>query len=121
MSKLLDLLSELVPQARTIGILVNPSNAITDHIIANMQEAARAKGVKLSVQKASTEGEIDAVFAALVQLQVGALVCRERSVPCGWGPAGANRGAGIAPRHSRCIAGARICLGRRPDLLWTGQ
>jgi putative tryptophan/tyrosine transport system substrate-binding protein len=74
MSKLLDLLSELVPQASTIGILVNPNNAITDHIITRMQEAARANGVALSVQKASTEAEIDAAFASLVQRRVGALV-----------------------------------------------
>jgi putative tryptophan/tyrosine transport system substrate-binding protein len=74
MSKLLDLLSELVPQASAIGVLVNPNNAITDVIIPNMQEAARAKGIKLTVQKAGTEGEIDAAFASLVQLQVGALV-----------------------------------------------
>ena len=39
-----------------------------------MQEAARAKGVKLAVLKAGTEGEIDAAFASLVQLQAGALV-----------------------------------------------
>ena len=74
MSKLFDLLSELVPQARTIGILVNPNNAITDHVITNMQEAARVNRVNLSVQKASTEGEIDAAFDSLVQLQVDALV-----------------------------------------------
>jgi putative ABC transport system substrate-binding protein len=74
MSKLLDLLSELVPQASALGMLVNPNNAITDLIIRNMQEAALAKGTKLLVQKAGTEGEINAAFASLVQLQVGALV-----------------------------------------------
>ncbi len=39
-----------------------------------MQEAARAKGVQLPVLKASTESEIEAAFATLVQLQAGALV-----------------------------------------------
>ena len=39
-----------------------------------MQEAARAKGVKLAVLKAGTESEIDAAFASLVQLRAGALV-----------------------------------------------
>ena len=38
-----------------------------------MQEAARAKGVQLPILKASTESEIDAAFATLVQLQAGAL------------------------------------------------
>ena len=39
-----------------------------------MQEAARAKGVTLTVQKAGTENEIDAAFASLVQPRVSALV-----------------------------------------------
>ena len=39
-----------------------------------VQEAARAKGVQLHILKASTESEIDAAFASLVQRQAGALV-----------------------------------------------
>ena len=39
-----------------------------------MQGAARAKGVQLHILKASTESEIDAAFATLVQLHAGALV-----------------------------------------------
>jgi putative ABC transport system substrate-binding protein len=39
-----------------------------------MPEAARAKGVQLHVLKASTESEINAAFASLVQRQAGALV-----------------------------------------------
>ncbi len=38
------------------------------------QEAARARGVKLHILKATTENEIDTAFATLVQLQAGALV-----------------------------------------------
>jgi putative ABC transport system substrate-binding protein len=72
--KLLELLSEMVPQAGMIALLVNPNNPITEPIIRDAQEAARAKGVKLAVVKASTEGEIDAAFASLVELQAGALI-----------------------------------------------
>ena len=43
-SKLLDLLTDLVPQASAIALLVNPNNAITELIYPNMQEAARARG-----------------------------------------------------------------------------
>jgi putative tryptophan/tyrosine transport system substrate-binding protein len=39
-----------------------------------VQEAARVKGVQLPTLKASTESEIDAAFATLIQLQAGALV-----------------------------------------------
>ena len=72
--KRLELLSELVPQARVVALLVNPNNSNTERIIGDMQEAARAKGVQLPILKARTESEIDAAFAALVQLQAGALV-----------------------------------------------
>ncbi len=81
MPKLLDLLSQLVPQAGLIALLVNPNNAYvnpnnaySEHPLRDLQKAARAKGVKLAVLKAGTEGEIDAAFASLVQLQAGALV-----------------------------------------------
>jgi putative tryptophan/tyrosine transport system substrate-binding protein len=122
MSKLFDLLSELVPQARTIGILVNPNNAITDHVITNMQEAARVNRVNLSVQKASTEGEIDAAFDSLVQLQVDALVVASDPFLADWGRL--RRIAVLASRYAIPAAspelafasvGGLICYGADND------
>jgi putative ABC transport system substrate-binding protein len=72
--KRLELLSELVPMARVIALLVNPSNGNAERIIADVREAARAKGLQLHVFKASSESEIDIAFAALVQLHAGALL-----------------------------------------------
>jgi len=72
--KRLELISELVPQAGVIALLVNPNNPNTERTIRDMEEAARAKGVQLNILKAGTESEIDAAFAALVQLPAGALV-----------------------------------------------
>ena len=74
MPKRLELLSELVPQASMIALLVNPNNPTTEGVIRDVQDAARAKGVQLCILTASTEGEIDGVFATLVQLGAGALV-----------------------------------------------
>jgi len=74
MPKRLELLSDLVPQARVIALLVNPDSPQTERRIRDMQEAARTKGLQLPILKASTESEIDAAFAALVPLQAGALV-----------------------------------------------
>jgi putative tryptophan/tyrosine transport system substrate-binding protein len=68
------MLSELVPRATLIAVLVNPNNAIAEHIVRDVQEAARAKGLQLLTLKASTESEIDTAFASLVKLNVGALV-----------------------------------------------
>jgi putative ABC transport system substrate-binding protein len=72
-SKRLELLSELVPQAGVIALLVNPNNSNTERSIGDMQEAARTKGVQLHILKAGTESEIDAAFATGVQ-HAGALV-----------------------------------------------
>jgi len=74
MAKRLELLSELVPQAGMIALLVNQNDANAERIIKDVQEAARAKGVQLHVLKAGSESEIDAAFPALVQLQAGGLV-----------------------------------------------
>jgi putative tryptophan/tyrosine transport system substrate-binding protein len=74
MAKRLELLSELVPQASAIGLLVNPNNKAYEGLVRDVQKAARAKGVQLHILKAGTESEIDAAFATLVQLQAGALI-----------------------------------------------
>jgi putative ABC transport system substrate-binding protein len=74
MPKRLELLSELVPHAGLIALLVNPNSPISQRIIENMQEAASAKGLQLDILMASTESEIDAAFETLVQQHTGALV-----------------------------------------------
>jgi putative tryptophan/tyrosine transport system substrate-binding protein len=74
MPKRLELLSELVPQARVIALLVNPNSPAAERIIGDMQEAARPKGVRLHILKAGAEGDFETAFASLVQLQAGALV-----------------------------------------------
>jgi putative ABC transport system substrate-binding protein len=73
-AKRLELLSELVPQARVIALLVNPNNPIVESMIRDVQEASRAKGVQLLVLKAGSESEIDGAFASLVQWHAGALI-----------------------------------------------
>jgi len=72
--KRLELLSELVPQAKVIALLVNPKNPQTEGVVRDVQDAPRAKGVQLQILRAGTESEIDRAFASLVQLHAGALV-----------------------------------------------
>ena len=73
-AKRLELLSELVPRAGVIALLVNPNSSTAERVIKEVQQAARAKGVQLHVLKASSETEIDAAFASLIELHAGALV-----------------------------------------------
>ncbi|MDB5639203.1 MAG: putative transport system substrate-binding protein [Bradyrhizobium sp.] len=72
--KRLELLCELIPQARTIALLVNPNSPTAEPSIRGTEEAARAKGVQLAILNASTESEIDAAFAKLVSLQADGLI-----------------------------------------------
>src|SRR5262245_39205987 len=73
--KRLELLQELVPTARVIALLVDPTNAaIAETNIRDAQAAARSLGLELQVLNASTERECDGVFAKLAQLRAGGLV-----------------------------------------------
>ena len=74
MPKRFELLSELVPQARVIALLVNPNSPTAERQIRDVQEAARMKGVQLPILKASRESEIDVAFASVAQLRAGALL-----------------------------------------------
>jgi len=74
MAKRLELLSELVPQARVIALLVNPSNPNAEQMMHVMADAAHAKWVQLHLLKAGSESEIDAAFADLAQTHARALV-----------------------------------------------
>jgi putative ABC transport system substrate-binding protein len=64
--KRLELLRELLPAATNIAILVNPSApALTEQFMGNLQAAAPALGMQLHVVQASTDHDLDTVFAAL--------------------------------------------------------
>jgi putative ABC transport system substrate-binding protein len=72
--KRLELLCELLPQARVIALLVNPNLATTERNIASAEDFARARGLQLAIVKATTAGEIEDAFASLLPLHAGGLV-----------------------------------------------
>jgi putative tryptophan/tyrosine transport system substrate-binding protein len=65
--KRLELLRELLPAATIVAVLVDPTDAptLTEQFMRNMQAAAPALGMQLHVLNASTDRELDTVFAAL--------------------------------------------------------
>ncbi len=73
-SKRLGLLHDLIPTARIIGFLVNPTDPRTETQTKDTQEAAQALGLQIHVLNASTEAEIKAAFATLTELRAGALL-----------------------------------------------
>jgi ABC-type uncharacterized transport system substrate-binding protein len=72
--KRLGLLHELVPNATIVALLINPDNPESARQPAELQEAARAIGLQLVVLTATTAGDIDTAFTAMVQNRVGALL-----------------------------------------------
>jgi putative tryptophan/tyrosine transport system substrate-binding protein len=72
-AKRVGLLRELVPAAMTIAYLVNPITPDDGHI-REAEMAARVLGVHLLVLSATSQGEIEAAFATLVQQRIGALL-----------------------------------------------
>jgi putative tryptophan/tyrosine transport system substrate-binding protein len=73
--KRLELLHELVPTATNFGLVVNPANpALTETATRDVQAAALTLGLQLRVLHASTERDLDVMFAGLEQQRVGALV-----------------------------------------------
>jgi putative tryptophan/tyrosine transport system substrate-binding protein len=70
----LQMLHEAVPKAAVIGALVNPANPKAEPDTREAQEAARKLGLQLHVLHASSDQDIDAAFATLVQRRAGALV-----------------------------------------------
>jgi putative tryptophan/tyrosine transport system substrate-binding protein len=72
--KRLELIHELLPAATTIGLLLNPTNAVAEIQSKDLQAAARTLGLQLRIANASTERDFDAAFATLSQEQVGGLV-----------------------------------------------
>ena len=73
-AKRLGLLRELVPSATSIAVLANPTRPGLDAQLAQIQQAARVLGLSLHILKASSEGDLDAAFATLIQLRAGALI-----------------------------------------------
>src|SRR4051794_35453033 len=72
-AKRLGLLRELVPTATRVGVLVNPSDVISDRIVRDAQVAATAAGLEPVVVNASAPREIDAALATVAQKRVDAL------------------------------------------------
>jgi putative ABC transport system substrate-binding protein len=72
-AKRFGLLRELVPQAATVGVLLNPSFPSAASQLRDLQEAARTLGLQLDVLRASTDREIDTAFESVVQRHIPAL------------------------------------------------
>jgi len=80
-----------------IGLLVNPKNPASQSETTDVQAAARALGLTIIVQNATSNRDIDAAFASFVQHRVDALTFAADSV--------------FSKHHDQLIALADHCVG----------
>jgi putative ABC transport system substrate-binding protein len=73
-AKRLGLLREVVPNVKTIAVLLDQNSAESQSALRDVQDAARSLGQQLVVLNAGTDGDIDAAFTALAQQRAGALL-----------------------------------------------
>jgi putative ABC transport system substrate-binding protein len=73
-AKQLEVLHELVPQAHSVGLLVNPGNSNADSDARQAKDATEKLGLRLVVAKASVETDVETAFAIFVQQGVGGFI-----------------------------------------------
>src|SRR5829696_5746001 len=62
--KRLELICEMVPHARRVGLLVNPHNSNSGRVVEEVMGAAEMKGVKIELLNASDDHGMDAAFGS---------------------------------------------------------
>jgi ABC-type uncharacterized transport system substrate-binding protein len=73
-AKRLGLLSELVPTAAVIALLINPDTPDAEPETKDVMAAGHTLGREIRVFKVSSESEFEGAFANLVQIRAGALI-----------------------------------------------
>ena len=72
--KRLELLRELVPNAQTIGFLIDPSNPESERQVKDIRAAAITAGQQLVTLTAGTDNDIHAAYAQIVKQHTTALL-----------------------------------------------
>ncbi len=73
-AKRLDILRQLVPSLKSVGVLVHAQTAPLGTFLPDIEAGARTLGLRLVVAKVNTRQEIDGAFAAFVAQQTHAVV-----------------------------------------------
>jgi putative ABC transport system substrate-binding protein len=73
-AKRLSILSELIPSATTLAILIDPNGPTANEQTIEAKTAAAALKIALSVLEAGSASDIDAAFATLVRQRINGLI-----------------------------------------------
>ena len=73
--KRLEVMHEILPNAKVLGLLINPADpSLAEPQLKDFQAAAHSLGVELHIINVHTDGELEKAFADLSDLHVGGLV-----------------------------------------------
>jgi putative ABC transport system substrate-binding protein len=93
--KRLELLHQMVPRARAVAVLVNPTNPNAETSARDVQQAATSLGLQIRTLSATTASDLETVFASLRGQQIDALLI----APDGFFTNEAARLAALAARY----------------------
>jgi putative tryptophan/tyrosine transport system substrate-binding protein len=100
--KRLELLHEMMPGARRIGLLVNPATALADPMSESARAAAQTMGLQLQILRAANEQEIERAFADSAALHADALIIGADA----YFGARSEQLASLAARHALAVVGS---------------
>jgi putative tryptophan/tyrosine transport system substrate-binding protein len=76
--KRLELLRELVPQARTIGAFLDPNFPLHERQLRDVREAARALDLQVQELRVSTDADIELAFETVARQRIAAVLVAAR-------------------------------------------
>ncbi|PWT92008.1 MAG: ABC transporter substrate-binding protein, partial [Proteobacteria bacterium] len=74
LGKHFELLREMLPKATTMGLLINSSSANAEVQLASVPDVSKALGLKIVVQSASQDRDLEPAFEKLMQQRIQGLV-----------------------------------------------
>jgi putative tryptophan/tyrosine transport system substrate-binding protein len=118
-SKQLALASELLPQAKSIAVLVNPTYALAEKLVKDVLEAGQALSRQVEIINAHSTDDIEASFERMRSIGTGGVLVTVDPLFF----TQANRLVALASRHllptifwrrEFCEAGGLMCYGTNP-------
>jgi len=73
-AKRIELIHELVPAVKLVGVLVHPINRTTEAFMHDLRAGADVLGLQVVVANVANEGDLEGAFAMLAEQRPGALI-----------------------------------------------
>jgi len=114
--KRLELLHEMMPDAKRIGLLVNPETALAHPLSDEARAAAQTMGLEVHILRAASEQEIDRAFAELAGRRADALIIGADA----YFAARSEQIAALAARNALAVVGSFRVFARLGGLMSYG-